>query len=551
MKSLFIILFLIFALPIYSQAPFWDWVKQPTTPGSNGTAISTDNSGNVYTGGYCTGPFTFGDSTISSTGAYLMKTDAQGNVIWLKNLKGVGANILSIAVDPNNMVYIAGNIYNTSYLDSFTLVGTGTTDAFIAKCDSTGSVLWVKKCKGNDLDQVNSISLDGNGYPIVTGFFESDTLFFDTIHLTLDSINISRALFIAKFDPNGNALWAKSAKGNGTGSVSGLGIFQSLGVANDGSNLYITGRYNSPSLRFDTINLTCSDFGDAFLAKFDMNGNAVWAKKIGGTGDDKAGMISCDQSGNVIIGGTFNSSSIASGSLILTNPSSGYASFVIKYDPNGDPVWGHAYGRSEMYSIASGNNNTLYLSGNFVTNLAFGPYLLPVQGTSTMFVGSIDSSGNELWAKSVQSQPSSTIWNDVHTWSIDADLSNTIYFTGDLWGQYCYFDAIQITNPNANGYGHHMYLGKIDLQSIGLANTLEEKTLGVYPNPSNGNFFIEMDGVEKANVMVFDLNAKLMFSKYIKGNTNIDLSNLPNGIYSVTINLSDRSTIKKLVILKD
>jgi hypothetical protein len=66
-------------------------------------------------------------------------------------------------------------------------------------------------------------------------------------------------------------------------------------------------------------------------------------------------------------------------------------------------------------------------------------------------------------------------------------------------------------------------------------STLEENAeIVLYPNPTTGLIHIQHD--EKlSNIMIFDMVGKLMINQKCNGETetNIDLSNLPNGVYHV------------------
>ena len=72
----------------------------------------------------------------------------------------------------------------------------------------------------------------------------------------------------------------------------------------------------------------------------------------------------------------------------------------------------------------------------------------------------------------------------------------------------------------------------------------------VYPNPSSGTFTIETTSTAKQTVQISDLNGRLALSQNIHGTTNIDATNLCEGIYTLTIKTADSITNKRLVILR-
>jgi len=83
---------------------------------------------------------------------------------------------------------------------------------------------------------------------------------------------------IALFAQNEDWIWAKQAGG----TIDDYG--NSIAVDANG-NIYVTGRFYGSST-FGTTNLTSSGGSDIFVAKLDINGNWLWAKKAGGTSDD-------------------------------------------------------------------------------------------------------------------------------------------------------------------------------------------------------------------------------------------------------------------------
>lgn len=75
----------------------------------------------------------------------------------------------------------------------------------------------------------------------------------------------------------------------------------------------------------------------------------------------------------------------------------------------------------------------------------------------------------------------------------------------------------------------------------------------LYPNPSNGQFSIDLGTVHSTlNVSIYNIVGKMIFQKeYATTNKpSIDLSNQPNGSYFVIIKTSDRTITKKIVINK-
>jgi hypothetical protein len=269
---------------------------------------------------------------------------------------------------------------------------------------------WANSISGDAIGY--SISNDAAGNSYVTGAFTGPTLF-GSIQLTSD---IDNDIFIAKFDPNGNCIWAKQAGGP----------HEDCGkcIKTDASgNSYITGFFTGPAT-FGLIPLAgFADF-DIFVAKYDSSGNCIWASQAGGAGDDIGSGISIDASGNTYVTGTFSgSANFGSFQLISTGSSD---IFIAKYDPNGNCLWAdHAGGTLQNFSnsISIDANGNSYITGTFYINALFGSLQLTSLGRNDLFIAKYDILGNLIWVK--QAGGVATEGR-----GISVDSSGNIYVTG-------------------------------------------------------------------------------------------------------------------------
>lgn len=72
----------------------------------------------------------------------------------------------------------------------------------------------------------------------------------------------------------------------------------------------------------------------------------------------------------------------------------------------------------------------------------------------------------------------------------------------------------------------------------------------VYPNPASNQFFIETGMADKLITDLYDVNGRHVFSKSVSDKSNIDVTNLNEGIYTLTIKTTNWVIIKKLVIVR-
>ncbi len=392
----FFISTLCFQSIVYSQ----DWSRSAGGPeGDIGRCISIDANGNCYITGYFSGTTTFGTIQLTSAGSadiFIAKYDVNGNCIWAKSAGGIYVDVgFGISTDANGNCYITGKFRGTATFGTIQLTSTGSTDyedIFIAKYDVNGNCLWAKSAGGAVSDIASGISTDANGNSYVTGSFKG-TATFGTTQLTSAG---SDDIFIAKYDVYGNCLWANKA--GGTEYDGGAAI-----SSDENGNCYVTGIFYGTAT-FGTTQLTSSgspNFSDIFIAKYDFNGNCLWATSAGGTDYDFGFGISIDANGNCYVTGSFIGTATF-GTTQLTSVGADDI-FIAKYDVNGNCLWAKSVGGTEYdygYSTSLDANGNCYVTGIFQGAATFGTKQLTSAGIIDIFITKYDVNGNCLWAKS-------------------------------------------------------------------------------------------------------------------------------------------------------
>lgn len=145
----------------------------------------------------------------------------------------------------------------------------------------------VHNTTGSTTSVVNGVAVSGAGELIITGWRTDALVFGGTSHP-----QGSGAIFLAKFDAQGNELWSKVS-----GSTDILGNHKGMSVAVDGAgNVYIAGQLFAPeAATFDGTILPSGASG--FVAKYSEAGVLLWVK------DFPAGVysITVDGTGNPFI----------------------------------------------------------------------------------------------------------------------------------------------------------------------------------------------------------------------------------------------------------
>lgn len=182
---------------------------------------------------------------------------------------------------------------------------------------------------------------------------------------TTTSILYDSDVYVIKTDAFGNKLWSKTYGGNKPD-------FPYHMLPTTDGNYFLVGysqSYGGGDL-------------DILLIKIDPNGNQLWLKTYGGTGNDYARDITATTDGNYMIVGSSNSQS-----------TTGQNANLIKIDPTGNVIWSKTYG-------GSANDH-----GSIVKQCSDGGYIMLGQtysygvGNGDAYLVKTDSGGDTLWTK--------------------------------------------------------------------------------------------------------------------------------------------------------
>jgi ribosomal protein S11 len=281
-----------------------------------------------------------------SADIFLIKTYANGNIIWAKTYGGTyydGASSVQQTSDGGYIV--AGLTYS---------FGAGSSDIFLIKTDASGNIIWAKTYGGTGYyeDEAYSVQQTSDGGYIVAG---------RTASFGVDSGDI----FLIKTDASGNVIWAKTYGGTSYNWTS------SVQQTSDGGYI-VAGRTRSFG----------AGYYDAFLVKTNANGNIQWAKTYGGIYYDDASSVQQTSDGGYIVAGWTSSFGVDSGDI-----------FLIKTDASGNVIWAKTYGGTSgdgAYSVQQTSDGGYIVAG---ATASFGA------GYYDAFLVKTDANGNIIWAK--------------------------------------------------------------------------------------------------------------------------------------------------------
>jgi hypothetical protein len=273
--------------------------------------------------------------------------------------------------------------------------GAGNNDVYLIKTDFNGDSLWTKTFGGTFSDEGNSVQQTSDGGYIIAGFTQSFSMG-------------SSDAYLIKTNPIGNVMWTKTF--GGTGEDKGYSVQQTT----DGGYI-ILGTSNS----FNGSN-------DLYLIRTNSNGDSLWTKTFGGTGNDEGISVQQTTDGGYIMLGT---TSFGAGSDDI---------YLIKTDSIGNFVWSKAYGGASNDISRSFQQTTD--GGYIITGItySFGA------GNVDIYLIKTNVSGDTIWTKTYG--------------GTNFDQANSVYQTSDgnfliigITHQFATSDDVYLIKTNSSG----------------------------------------------------------------------------------------------------
>ncbi len=286
--------------------------------------------------------FSFGSSYVN---AYLVRTDAAGNLVWSNAYGGAGWEYLFAVAETADGGFVAAG-YTTS-------TGAGSMDMYLLRVDAQGNLLWERTFGGAGIDVAQGVAVDSQGDLVLAGYTHS-------------SGAGENDVFIVKTDAEGNELWSQVRGGEESDAA------MDVLVDNQG-NYLVAGASGS----FEAENR------DVYVLKLSPDGNIFWEQLYGHHGD----FLSYEW-GNDIIETSDGGYLVAGNSNAALGGSTGELMnmYLVRIDAQGNLLWEEFAGRGQFYDY-----------GNAVLELPGGDFL--VAGTSKT-----RSNNNEIYIARVNAQ---------------------------------------------------------------------------------------------------------------------------------------------------
>lgn len=502
---------------------------------------TTDANANVYVAGVFSDTLTTDGGIIISDGSnsdvFFGQYSANGEAVWLKRLGGDGFDrVTAMNLAPSNHLYLAGTVIDTVRFGTDTIVTKGHSDSdiYLTKVDAIdGSFVWTREIETALEGSVADIGTDALGNVFVWGSFQ------DTLALGTDSLLTfgQSDLFLLKYDSNGNLLW----KNHFGGSKNDLAV--ALRVSDSG-DLYLSGTFNGKILLGSTF-LEAYDNLDSFVARYDSEGNLVWAKQLG---SDQLGALVTDlafDNNHIFITGTYVNNTLINGQTIMTD---GLQSlFVARFLLDGTPDFVRGFNNDLVATptqMVCDNNGRLYISGILQGTAQFGAY-------------SLSSSNSENGIAICLSSETGDVYGAMSFGGNDYDATNSICvangkcFVGGAFAQSATFGTNTFTSAgNLDAFLLQINQDVINATPLVAATTTIWKTA---PNPANTSTRLQLPNATEANTYTLSINNLLgqtMWSGSVANSTIIDTNQWQSGVYVMQLFDNHRHISRQMLIVQ-
>jgi hypothetical protein len=503
-----------------------------------GVIIALDKQGNSYVAGLtqCNYCFFQTDSIWAgqNNALFIAKYNSLGEEQWVKKIGG--GNIIPdcwvsfgrITFDSiSDCLLVNGTFYNNAYFGDTLLTGSLLT-IFVIKMSPEGNIIWARAVGGDGEDIAYGITTDEQGNVYIAGSNQNEA--------SIGGAILPAGGFLAKYDQDGNLLWAKNMfRPQSVASYN-------LKIANQ--SLYVIGDAYGDTIFIDTSVLV-NTFSDRAVIqmKFNLEGNVQHSRLLGLNATTAGSQSSFDQFGNFFVSGIFHETSIFENDTLFNSVAYDDC-FFAKYTLDGDLIWvNQLNSTSDAWSFGSiaDDNGNVYFSGFFQGSATFGNQMLTSKSMTDMYVTLCSSSGDFLGVRT---------YGEGIVRSLKIDQSNNLYLTG------VFKTPLLIASDTLISQGEwDMFVAKCsEITGEEELKINPQNQLLIYANPNTGrcNITIPEEFANEKNLVlqIFDLQGKLIQQskiEIVEGKIRLDIRAQAKGMYTAVLSNGKRSYTGKIV----
>lgn len=284
----------------------------------------------------------------------------------------------------------------------------------------------------------NKVAVDADGNSYVAGYF-TGTVDFDpslanTFSLTSSSNSNSDA-FVAKYSTTGALVWVRAFGSANLDSATAVAV-------NAAGEIYVSGIFGA-AVDLDPGPLTriinTNGAADIFVVKLTSDGDLIWSKTLGSSGQEGVGEMLLDAAGNLVLGGSFfgtvDFNPVSTATLPLTSAGNSDA-FILRLSAAGNFLSAVRFGGTnaeELRDLDLDANGNLYTFGIFRDTADMDPtaavFNLTSAGGADAFTTKLNADGTLAWAVRQGNANS-----DIHTYALRVDSAGNVYTAGAFSG---------------------------------------------------------------------------------------------------------------------
>lgn len=393
-----------------------------------------DESGNIYLTG-----MTSASSGIAVDGfqmnygggnydAFIAKLNKDGVLIWATYFGGAQSDFgNALALDEHGNIFLVGSTSSNAAIASNGAdlnYGGGIYDGFILKLSAQGALQWASYIGGNAEDTSWSVDIDELGNAIVLSNTASNDAIANSIGQASNAGGVD--LMIHKYNTDGELMWARYY-GGAANEETGNIVYGMDGA------YYVSASTASANFALNGGQTTYGGgASDGLIAKFNTEGMLMWSSYIGGSGDDYAHALSINNFNQLFISGSTSSTNgiATAGAAQTSNGGGTFDAFIGRYALNGQKLWMSYFGGEGIdrgFGCAVDELGSVYVGGitSSIANITFNPFQQDNGGGTDLFFAFYDSLGVKSWSSYLGGS------GDEFLRSISADENSKIIFSGN------------------------------------------------------------------------------------------------------------------------
>lgn len=474
---------------------------------------------------------------------WVIKTDSAGNKLWDATFGGSSDDYLYSIAQTSNGDFILGGTSDSPISGDKTENSRGVSDYWVVRIDNSGNKIWDKRFGGTASDELRAVISTSDNCIMLIGYSLSDS----SGDKSQDNWSNYSDLWLVKLDSAGNKIWDKRYGGfaeelmdqysNPSDPIDGGYIHQTK------DNGFVIACTSTSGIGGDKSQ-TYVGWDDLWILKIDSNGVKQWDKTYGGTqGDEMSSLILLQNSGFVLAGRTL--SGIGGNK---TEPLWGTHSdfWIVKLDSMGNKIWDKDIGgtdyEEEFGNIAETQDGGLLMIGISYSNISGNKTENNSLGAEQNWVVKLDSNGLVQWDKTIY-----TIDHEEAEGKVIEDGNNcfvVVHMTSASIGGY----KSQNTCNGSNDFWMIKFCDSLSLTST--QNISSTSNFQIFPNPTSGLINIELPEMPEPNsllTIISPLGEIVQQQNVINRLTKINMT-LPDGIYFIKLNSSNKSVTKKIIV---